>query len=133
MAIEQHTIEARIKLLELAQALGNVSQACRILGFSRDSFYRFKEIYTEGGADALSRVSRRSPRIRNRVPQEVEKAALAIAVEQPLWGPVRVANALRERGLSVSPTGVRGVWLRHELVRRDERLRALHSVSAAAQ
>lgn len=124
MSARHDDLQSRMHLLELAAALGNVSRACRILGFSRDTFYRFKQIYGAGGPAALSRVSRHCPRINNRVSPEIEHAAIALAVEQPLWGPVRAANALRAKGHRVSPTGVRGVWQRHALLRRDDRLRA---------
>jgi transposase InsO family protein len=126
----QRIISNKLGLLNLAEELGNVSKACQMMGVSRDTFYRYKSARDEGGMEALLEKSRRKPNIKNRVEPQIEQAVLDFALEFPAHGQVRASNELRKRSIFVSPSGVRSIWLRHQLQSRKLRLRALEAKAA---
>lgn len=124
-------IKHKVGLLNLAEELGNVSKACKVMGLSRDTFYRYKSAVEEGGVDALFDQNRRKPNIKNRVEDKVEQAVVEYAIEFPAHGQARASNELRKRGIFVSGSGVRSVWVRHNLANFKSRLKALESKIAA--
>lgn len=129
--VNQPIVKHKLGLLNLAEELGNVSQACKIMGVSRDTFYRYHEAKAQGGIAALLHKDRRQPNLKNRVDEAIEQAVLAYAIEQPAHGQARTSNELRKRGTFVSPSGVRSIWLRHELANFKQRLKALEKRMAA--
>jgi transposase InsO family protein len=118
-------IKHKAGLLNLAHELNNVSRACKVMGVSRDTFYRYQELVSEGGVEALIEKSRRSPNFKNRVDQTIENAVRAYAIDFPAHGQHRTSNELRKRGVFVSGSGVRSIWLRNNLENFKKRLRAL--------
>ncbi|WP_425405322.1 IS481 family transposase [Hwanghaeella sp.] len=123
MTTRDKVARRKLSLLELATDLDNVSKACRIMGYSRQQFYEIRRNFQTYGAQGLID---RLPGARgphpNRVSEEVEQAVLDHALAHPSHGPLRVAHELVLKGIQVSSGGVRGVWARHNLLTRHERL-----------
>ncbi len=118
-------IKHKAGLINLAEELGNVSKACKVMGVSRDTFYRYQELVEEDGIDSLISQSRRTPNLKNRVDEATEQSVIESAIEYPAYGQHRTSNELRKKGVFVSGSGVRSVWLRHNLENFKKRLKAL--------
>ena len=129
-SFNQNVIKHKTGLLNLAAELGNISQACRIMGFSRDTFYRYQTARDSGGIEALFDANRRKPNLKNRVEEDTERAVVEFAVAFPAYGQLRASNELRKKGIFVSPSGVRSIWLRNKLANMKQRLAVLEQKSA---
>ncbi|WP_429945652.1 IS481 family transposase [Bibersteinia trehalosi] len=123
-------IKHKTGLLNLAEELGNISQACKVMGMSRDTFYRYQQAVEQGEVDALLNQNRRVPNLKNRVDEATEQAVVKFAFDNPAFGQVRVSNELRKQGIFISAGGVRSIWLRHNLANFKQRLKALEKAVA---
>jgi len=123
MTTEEKVLRRKLSLLNLSKELNNVSKACKIMGYSRQQFYEIRRNYQTHGMDGLiDKISGAKGPHPNRVDEEIEKAILNHALDHPTHGPLRVAQELQLKGIQVSSGGVRGVWARHNLMSRYDRL-----------
>ena len=120
-------IKHKVGLFNLAEELQNVSRACKVMGVYRDTFYRYQELVQSGDIDALINKSRRVPNLKNRVDDATELAVIDFAIQYPAYGQHRTSNELRKQGVFVSGSGVRSIWLRHDLENFKKRLKALEA------
>jgi transposase InsO family protein len=131
MTTDVRIARRKLSLLELAQELGNVSKACKIVGYSRQQFYEIRRNYqTFGAAGLVDKLKGPKGPHPNRVAPEIEEAILDYALVHPTHGPNRVAHEMALRGIQVSAGGVRGVWSRHDLLTKHERLLRLEQTTA---
>lgn len=130
MTNEQYIIQRKLNIFELGSTLGNISDACRKLGVSRQHYYDIKQAIVEDGIEGLLEKSRRAPRIGNRVAPEIEQRLLDYSLEFPTHGQVRASNELKRQGVILSPGGIRSIWLRHNLEKKSLRLKRLEKWAA---
>jgi len=130
MTQQQYIIRRKLNTVELAEQLGNISEACRKLGISRQHYYDIKTALEEEGIEGLLEKARNKPRIGNRVAPAIENRVLSYCLEYPTHGQARVANELKKEGIVLSPGGVRSIWLRNGLETRALRLKRLEKFAA---
>lgn len=122
--------QRRVRVLTLAAELGSVAAACRAVGVSRASYYRWKARADAYGLDALRPRARRRPRQPNETPLWQVEVILAEAMSRPTLGARQLLVFLADRGIDLSASGVQKVLNRHRLGRRSQRLAALAQVTA---
>ena len=131
MTTKEKVARRKLSLLELAKELDNVSRACKVMGYSRQQFYEIRRNFqTYGAQGLLDRLPGPRGPHPNRVAAEVEEAILAHAMEHPCHGALRVEHELRLMGIQVSSGGVRGVWQRHGLLTKHDRLLRLEKATS---
>lgn len=121
----QSRIRRRGKLLELAKKIGNISEACRVIGVSRATFYYYQRLMAIDGEESLFKNRHRKPNLKNRVPENVERCVVAYAYENPSHGQQRASEELSKQDIHVSPTGIRSIWKRHDLENSRKRHNAV--------
>lgn len=131
MTQRQYIINRKLNIIDLAEKLGNISEASRRLGVSRQHYYDLKGAVEEHGIEGLLEQSRKKPRYANRIAEDIENKILDYSLQFPTQGQVRVANEfLKQFSITISPGGVRGVWLRHSLATKGDRLKRLEKWAA---
>jgi len=125
MTQQQYIINRKLNIFELSSQLGNISEACRKLGVSRQHYYDIKSALEEEGVEGLLQKARTKPRFKNRVAPEIEERLLSYCLEFPTHGQARVSNELKKEGIILSPGGIRSIWLRNNLETMKLRLNRL--------
>jgi transposase InsO family protein len=130
MTANEKVAQKKLSLLELAEELRSVSDACRIMKVSRSQFYEIKRAFQTGGLDALLDRPPIPGSTPHKVPEETEEKIVELSIEHPAWGQQRVRDELVPHGIVVSATTVRNVWLRHDMETRYKRMLELEKKSA---
>lgn len=127
MNSRDHQIKRKLGMLDLAKKLGNVSEAAKVFGYSRDSFYRIQKLYETGGVEALKDVTRSKDNLKRRTNSATEQAVIEYCLENPGHGQKRVSDELMKKGLLVPSSTVRTILMRNEMETREKRLKALEA------
>ena len=103
-------------MLALADKLGNVSEASRLSGVSRDTIYRHRRLLQQGGIEALKRQETPGLRHQNRTAEDLEKLVIDFSLQNPHLGQLQVSLQLKTKhAAEISPSGVRSIWLRENM------------------
>jgi transposase InsO family protein len=121
----------RVRLLELADEVGNVSAACRQMGISRTRYYEWRDVVARYGLAALMPKDRRHPQLPNATPTHVVEDLLTLAVVEPTLGCRQYADRLGERGYQIGKTTVQKLLVDHGLGRRAQRIARAAAITAA--
>lgn len=130
MTAKRKIAHRKLSMLQLAEKLNNVSEACRLMGYSRSQFYEIKWAFQLHGFEGLKDRPPIPKTVPHKTPPEVEQQVLSLSVERPTWGKQRIADHLRLQGVALCAATVRNIWLRHDLVTRYQRLLKLEEKMA---
>lgn len=122
MTAEEKIAQNRLTLLQLAERLRNVSEACRKRGVARSQFYEYKRAFQERGLEGLKDRPPLPLSCPHETPAEVKEKVITLSLSHPAWGQLRVSDHLRLAGLSVSPGTVRNIWRKEGLETKYQRL-----------
>ena len=112
----------KLSLLELAEKLNNISEACRLMSYSRSQFYEYKRAFQERGFEGLIDQPPIPKSFPNETLPEVKEKLINLSLEHPAWGPMHISDHLRLEGISVSPSTVRNIWIKEDMETRYKRL-----------
>ena len=122
MTAKKKLAQKRLTLLQVAEQLRNVSEACRHHSVSRSQFYEYKRAFQERGFQGLIDSPPIPKSFPNETSPEIKDTVVALSLKHPAWGPVRVSDNLRLTGVSVSPSTVRNIWIKEDMHTRYKRL-----------
>lgn len=122
MTAKKKLAQTRLSLLQLAERLRNVSEACRRRGICRSQFYEYKRAFQEKGLDGLLDRPPIPKSFPQETPAEVRERVIGLSIEHPAWGPLRISDQLRLEGISVCPSTVRNLWIKEGLETRYKRI-----------
>lgn len=130
MTHEDIVYDRRVRLIEYAAKIGNVSEACRVFGVSRKTYYEWINKAEQYGLSALLPRERRRPHQPNAMTSEEVAVILSEAVTRPTLGPRALLRHLKKRRVDRSASGVAKVLRRHNLGTAKQRVIALASLTA---
>jgi transposase InsO family protein len=122
MTAEKKLAQKRLTLLQLAEKLRNVSEACRRQGVSRSRFYEYKRSFRELGFEGLIDHPPIPKSFANETPAEIREKVIGLSLEHPAWGQMKISDHLRLEGVTVSPTTVRNIWIKENMETRYKRV-----------
>ena len=131
MHAEEKIARQRLSVLQLAEALNNVSAACRQRGMTRTQFYEYKRRFELQGVEGLKDLPPIHKTHPQTTPAEVAEKVIALSLEHPAWGCVRLADHLRLQGISISSPTVQSILIKHGMGTKLERLFKLEEKAAA--
>lgn len=111
--MEDNEIQKKLEVLALADRLGNVAEASRLSGVSRDTIYRHRKLIKQGGIESLKRQETPDLHHKNRTDRGIEEVVIEFSLANPHLGQSKVSRLLKsERNVDIHVSGVRNIWLR---------------------